>query len=61
MAKIIHLNPEKVQSIHTVKTTEAGRWGPPPEDIFVVGDQITPWPIMALATFMKPAMLAPFM
>lgn len=23
--------------------------------------QMMPWPIMALATFMKPAMLAPFM
>lgn len=23
--------------------------------------QMTPWPIIALATFMKPAMLAPFM
>ncbi len=32
-----------------------------PVSVTDVDDYITPWPIMALATFMKPAMLAPFM
>lgn len=30
-------------------------------DNLCAGYQMMPWPIMALATFMKPAMLAPFM